>query len=113
MSRFDVTVTEQTMREHMVDSREHAQRIYNDLISSGRKVAWFECGSVQDFLALDSTLSSAPPDSDVFVFLTMGKGFISWDLIDMAIPVAIQDTIFRLCPDDHLFHLARMGRSSG
>jgi len=106
----EYTRDELTLFEQIVDSPTAALASFNSIKQQRKgKVIWVDCTSLQNLLNIEETLKLLPQDHDIFLFLALPPNYFRWDLIEQAIPPALDNTLFRLCPEDLRLYLVRMG----
>ena len=107
----EYTRDELTLFEQIVDRPEAALASFKAIKQKRPRVTWVDCYSLKDLLHIEEKLKLLPQDHDVFLFLALPPDYFRWDLIEQALPVALDNTLFRLCPHDLRLYLVRMGNT--
>ena len=103
----DINRNAETLFELLAESDAHAAILFNK-IKQTRKVQWFPCDSREEYLQIDNILADMT-DSDIFLYFTMPKEHINWDLIEATGTTPIDETLFRLWPKELRLYLVRKG----
>lgn len=103
----DINRNAETLFELLAENDAHAATLFNKLKQT-RKVQWFPCDSLEEYTQLDDILSGIT-NTDIFIYCTMPKEHLNWDLIEALGTAPIEETLFRLWPDELRLYICRKG----
>src|ERR1035437_10314457 len=99
---------EDTLFELLVEDDKQAAALFTK-IKAIRPVAEVTCHSLDEYLNVEEKLASLGDTTDIFLYLTMPKAHINWDLIESAGTGPLEDVLFRLWPKGHRLYFVRKG----
>ena len=90
----------------------HAMNLFNQ-IKKKRIVQWVQCDSMANYMQMDSRLDGFNSSSDLFLFFTLPKTHINWDLIEAVGTTPIEETLTELWKHGRrLYHVRKGGEHS-
>lgn len=102
----------ESLFELLARSDSHALAIFAKL-KLARQVQWFQCDCMDDYMQMDSRLDGFNPEVDIFIYFTLPKEHINWDLIEAVGTTPIEETLNQLWLNKRrLYHVRKGGEHS-